>query len=93
MEQSLPVALGFGILGYSALTAYELGLIRVFPMPAHLGLDVVNAGLLLAVPWFFGFSRKAKGTCTAEGLLESAVILTPQTTPGLTAGHARRQRD
>jgi hypothetical protein len=69
-----------------------LEVFHVIHLPAHLGLDVVSAGLLLAVPWFFGFPRKAKGAYTAEGLLENAVILTSQTTLGLTAGHARRQR-
>jgi hypothetical protein len=81
LEQSLPAALGAGILGYSALTDYEFGIFRVFPMPVHLGLDVLSAGLLLAAPWLFGFSGKAKAAYTAIGLFECAVILTSQTTP------------
>jgi hypothetical protein len=81
LEQSLPPALGAGILGYSALTAYELGVFRVIPMPVHLGLDVLSAGLLLAAPWLFGFSGKAKAAYTAIGLFECAVILTSQTAP------------
>lgn len=81
LEQSLPTALGVGILGYSTLTDYALGVFRVIPMPVHLRLDVVGAGLLLAAPWLFGFSGKARVAYTAIGLFECAVILTSQTTP------------
>jgi hypothetical protein len=34
-----PIALGAGALLYSLLTDYELGLLRVVPMPGHLLLD------------------------------------------------------
>ena len=81
LEQRLPVALGTGILGYSALTDYELGVLRVIPMPMHLRLDVLGAAALLAAPWLFGFSGKAKAAYTVIGLFECAVILTSQTSP------------
>ena len=85
LEQRLPAALGVGILVYSALTAYELGVLRVIPMPVHLQLDVLGAAILLAAPWLFGFSSKAKVAYTAIGLFESAVILTSQSTPSFAA--------
>lgn len=85
LEQTLPAALGAGILGYSALTVYELGVFRVIPMPVHLRLDVLGAAVLLGAPWLFGFSGKAKAAYTAIGLFECAVILTSRTTPGLAA--------
>lgn len=54
--QWVPVAVGLLLLGSSLMTDYELGAVRMIPMPVHLGLDAV-AGLLLAVsPWLFGFS-------------------------------------
>src|SRR5690349_4863756 len=81
LERQLPAALGAGILGYSALTAYELGAFRVIPMPVHLRLDMLSAAVLLAAPWAFGFSGTAKAAYTAIGLFECAVILTSQTTP------------
>jgi len=52
----LPVVLGVSALVYSALTDYELGLVRAIPMPAHLGLDFASGVLLAVSPWLFGFS-------------------------------------
>ncbi len=85
LERQLPAALGVGILAYSALTAYELGLFHVIPMPVHFRMDVLGAGTLLAAPWLFGFSGKAKAAYTGIGLFECAVILTSQTTPSFAA--------
>src|SRR2546423_6558302 len=52
----LMVCAGIAMLVVSALTAYEVGLVRTIPMPVHLGIDVAM-GLLLAVsPWLFGFA-------------------------------------
>ena len=54
--QWVPVLLGLAALIYSALTDYELGLVKVLPMPVHLGLDVASGILLAASPWLFGFA-------------------------------------
>ena len=81
LEHWLPVGLGAGILGYSTLTAYELGVVHAIHMPLHLGLDAMGAALLLAAAWFSGFSHKARVAYTAIGLFEFAVILSSQTTP------------
>jgi hypothetical protein len=43
----VPQIVGAGLIGASLLTDYELGVVRMIPMPVHLGLDVA-AGLLLA---------------------------------------------
>jgi hypothetical protein len=40
-------------IGYSALTDYELGLLKLLPMPAHLALDTVSAMLFCGAPLVF----------------------------------------
>ena len=54
--QWVPVILGLGVIVYSLLTNYELGLARVIPMPVHLGLDFLGGLVLAASPWLFGFA-------------------------------------
>lgn len=54
--QWLPIAIGFGIVAYSLLTDYELGLSPRLSMPLHLGLDLAGGALLAASPWLFGFA-------------------------------------
>ena len=45
-EQWIPIILGVAALTYSLMTNYELGAVRVIPMPVHLMLDAgrINAG-------------------------------------------------
>ncbi|MPR13464.1 hypothetical protein FS320_42255 [Microvirga tunisiensis] len=45
-----------GAILYSALTAYELGLIKILPMSLHLILDGLGGIALAASPFLFGFS-------------------------------------
>lgn len=39
-----------GLLAYSLVTRYELGLKRLLPMPGHLALDAASGALLCAAP-------------------------------------------
>lgn len=41
----------------SLMTDYELGLVRVIPMRAHLALDAASGATVAASPWIFGFAR------------------------------------
>ena len=71
----IPVALGIGIALYSVLTDYELGLMRMIPMPIHLLLDV-GGGIFLAVsPWLFGFADTIWWPHVLLGLMEIIVPL------------------
>lgn len=56
METWLPVVLGALVLFYSLFTAYEAGLLRVLPMPAHQIVDSAIGVVLLFSPWALGFS-------------------------------------
>jgi hypothetical protein len=44
--------------GYSTLTDYELGVVKVIPFKVHLGLDAIGALALAATPFVTGQYRK-----------------------------------
>ena len=56
VAQWLPMLLGAGVIGYSLMTAYELGVASIISVPAHLGLDIAGGVLLAVSPWLFGFA-------------------------------------
>ena len=49
---------GAAATAYSLLTDYELGVVKVIPMPVHLAMDAASGVLLAASPWLFGFADK-----------------------------------
>jgi hypothetical protein len=69
----VPVVLGIGLIAYSLLTNYELGLWKVAPMAVHNLIDIAAGGLLAASPWLFGFAD------------ESANVWMPHVVVGLAA--------
>jgi hypothetical protein len=69
-------------LVYSALTRYELGLVKVIPMRGHLALDALSGSLLCAAP--FTFLDEDTGVTAAIvgfGLFEIFAALTTETEP------------
>jgi hypothetical protein len=83
--QWIPQILGVALIGAALLTDYELGAVRMIPMPIHLGLDVA-AGVLLAVsPWLFGFADRVFWPHLIFGLAEIGAGLTTRTVPETTA--------
>jgi hypothetical protein len=81
IEQWMPIVLGAAVILYSLLTDYELGAVRVIPMPAHLLLDVIGGVLLAASPWIFGFDDEIWEPHLILGVLEVvAGLLTSRTT-------------
>lgn len=58
IAQWLPVVIGVVLLLSSIMTNYELGLMRIIPMPMHLWLDIFAGALLLVSPWLFGFADR-----------------------------------
>jgi hypothetical protein len=67
------IVLGIGLIAYSLLTDYELGVWKVAPMAVHNLIDVVAGGFLAASPWIFGFAD------------ESANVWVPHVVVGLAA--------
>jgi hypothetical protein len=75
------VVLGAGAIVYSFFTDYELGMIRVIPMPVHLVLDAGSGVLLAASPWLFGFADQVWIPHLVFGLFEIGAALTTRTAP------------
>ena len=72
---------GAGAILYSVVTAYELSLIPLVPMPLHLGLDGL-AGFILAIsPLGFGFADQVYLPHVLFGLFSVVASLVPRTQP------------
>jgi hypothetical protein len=72
---------GVGAFIYSALTDYELGAVRIFPMPVHLAIDGVGGALLGASPWILGFADRVWAPHLAFGLFSVLASLVTRTDP------------
>ena len=90
--QWVPQALGLVAIGGALMTDYELGVMRVIPMPVHLMIDIGSGALLALSPWLFGFADKVFWPHLLVGLMEIGAGLTTRTVPedatGLTGGRA-----
>ena len=73
----LPLVLGVGLIVYSLLTNYELGIpaVKFIPMSLHLFFDFVAAALLAVSPFLFGFYRQAPNVWLPHLLSGIAVIV------------------
>ncbi|HEX8199890.1 MAG TPA: hypothetical protein VF590_05345 [Isosphaeraceae bacterium] len=77
---------GLGALGYSLLTRYELGLVKVLPMRAHLSLDALSGAMLCAAPLLLADETpEVKGTLVGLGLFEIAAAMATEAEPAATA--------
>lgn len=82
----LPMVLGVGLIVYSLLTRYELGIpaVKFIPMPYHLIFDFVAAALLAASPFLFGFYHNTPNVWLPHlilGLVVIVLVLVSQTQP------------
>jgi len=69
-------------LAYSLLTRYELGAVKVLPMPAHLALDGTSGlTLCLAAGILVGEPRPVRLALFGLGLFEVTASLTTETQP------------
>ena len=78
---------GLGAILYSIFTDFEVGLVRVIPMPLHLVADGLGGVLLAASPWLFGFADRVYLPHLLFGLFATVASLTTVKQP---ADHAIR---
>lgn len=89
----VPIVLGAGVILYSLLTDYEMGLLKVIPMPVHLGIDVLGGIILAASPWLFGFAEEVYVPFIILGILEiGAGLLTSKKTSKVSAKETQTRR-
>ena len=82
----LAVIFGVGAFLYSAVTDYELGLVRLLPMPVHLAIDGLGGALLAASPWLFGFADRVFWPHVLFGAFSVVASLVTRTDPIPPAG-------
>ncbi|WP_029037381.1 SPW repeat domain-containing protein [Salinimicrobium xinjiangense] len=64
------VVLGAGVIVYSLITDYELGLLKILAMKTHLIVDIIGGIFLVASPWLFGFADEIIWPFVILGALE-----------------------
>ena len=90
-ETWVPVVLGAGVIVYSLLTRYEMGVVPAIGMTAHLWLDALGGAFLAVSPWVFGFADIIWWPHVVFGVLEVAVALVTRRTPDKAAAPTARR--
>src|SRR5215218_10108239 len=76
-------AAGAAATGYSLMTRYELGLVKVLPMKAHLSMDAVSGATLIGAALVLDEEdAEVRGTLAAIGAWEIAAALLTRTETG-----------
>lgn len=57
LNARLSIALGIIILIMTILSDYEIGIIKIMPMPLHLTIDIIIGGFLLFFTWVHKFNH------------------------------------
>ena len=70
-----PRLVGTAGAAYSLVTDYQVGALKLLPMPAHLVLDVAKGTFLVSAPWLFGFAGKGTRYWLPHVVLGSSDIL------------------
>ena len=81
------IVFGAGAILYSVVTAYELGLLKILPMPMHLILDGIGGIVLAASPWLFGFADQVFWPHMLFGLFSVTASLVTRLEPMLITSH------
>jgi len=78
---SVPMILGLGMLLYSMLTHYELGLVSAISMRGHLVLDFLGGLVLATSPLLFSFADIVWVPHVVLGVAEIVASLVTQRVP------------
>lgn len=81
-ETWTPVVLGAGMVVYSLLTDYELGVVKRIQMPVHLWMDAISGILLAVSPWVLAFDEHVWIPHLALGVVEVLAAFVTDTIPG-----------
>jgi hypothetical protein len=73
----LPIFLGAGLLLYSLLTDYELGIpnVKFIPMSLHLTVDFLASAFLAVAPFLFGYANLGLNVWLPQVIAGVSVIL------------------
>lgn len=73
----VPMVLGIGLILYSLLTNYELGIpgLKFLPMSYHLIIDFLASAFLAVSPFLFGFIKQTPNAWLPHIIAGVAVIL------------------
>src|SRR3712207_757170 len=66
---------GLAGAGYSLITGYELGVLKVLPMPKHLAFDAAKGVFMASSPWLFGFASNGSRYWMPHVLMGTADVL------------------
>jgi hypothetical protein len=88
----VPIVLGIGLIAYSLLTNYELGVWKVAPMAVHNLIDIVAGGVLAASPWLFGFADESANVWAPHLIVGLAAVFLGLTTKQQ-GGYSYRKAD
>src|ERR671923_78805 len=89
---AVSIVLGAGLIAYSLVTNYELGVWKVAPMAVHNLIDIVAGALLAASPWIFGFADESANVWVPHLVVGAAAIFLGLTTKQ-TGGYGYRKSD
>ena len=87
----VPIVLGIGLIAYSLITDYELGVWKIAPMAVHNLIDVVAGAFLAASPWIFGFADESANVWVPHLVVGLAAIFLGLTTKQ--GGYSYRKAD
>jgi hypothetical protein len=89
----VPIVLGTGLIVYSLLTDYELGVWKIAPMAVHNLIDIAAGVLLAASPWIFGFADESANVWVPHVVVGLAAIFLGLTTKQSGAYSYRKTAD